>query len=86
MYALTKGRIYSGYSYWDKYAVLIEGKYIRDVVPENTIPAGTKCHTVSGAIIAPGLIDIQLNGCGGVQFNETLDVLSVTTLEKNAKS
>ena len=29
----------------------------------------------------PGFIDVQLNGCGGVQFNDTADAVTVETLE-----
>ena len=33
------------------------------------------------AVISPGFIDVQLNGCGGVQFNDTADAVTVKTLE-----
>ena len=36
---------------------------------------------VNGAIIAPGFIDVQLNGCGGVQFNDSPEAVTVETLE-----
>jgi N-acetylglucosamine-6-phosphate deacetylase len=36
---------------------------------------------MAGANIAPGFIDLQLNGCGGVQFNDSLEALSIETLE-----
>ncbi|VFS85350.1 N-acetylglucosamine-6-phosphate deacetylase [Kluyvera cryocrescens] len=29
----------------------------------------------------PGFIDVQLNGCGGVQFNDTAEAVTVETLE-----
>ena len=34
--------------------------------------AGIETRDLGGAILAPGLIDVQLNGCGGVQFNDSL--------------
>ncbi len=37
--------------------------------------------SVNGAIIAPGFIDVQLNGCGGVQFNDSPEAVTVETLE-----
>ncbi len=38
-------------------------------------------RSVNGAIIAPGFIDVQLNGCGGVQFNDSPEAVTVETLE-----
>ncbi len=32
-------------------------------------------------MLAPGFVDVQLNGCGGVQFNDSFDAISIDTLE-----
>lgn len=82
MYALTHCRIYSGYDYWDDHAILIDGNQIVGICAQESIPAEVRVIDLHGARVAPGFIDIQLNGCGGVQFNETLDALSIETLEK----
>ena len=82
MYALTNCRIYTGYEILENHAVVIDGDKIAKVCKQEELPAGITIKDLQGAIVAPGLIDIQVNGCGGVQFNETLDALSVETLEK----
>ena len=80
MYALTEGRIYSGSQILDNHALVIDGKTIVDICPLNALDTTIERRSVSGACIAPGFIDLQLNGCGGVQFSEQLAALSVETL------
>ncbi|MDT0174609.1 N-acetylglucosamine-6-phosphate deacetylase [Enterobacter sp. BRE11] len=81
MYALVNGRIYTGHEILDNHAVVITDGLIERVCPRDALPADIALRDVSGALIAPGFIDLQLNGCGGVQFNDDIDALSVETLE-----
>lgn len=81
MYALVNGRIYSGHQILDNHAVVIANGRIDRVIPRESLPAEVEQRDMAGAIIAPGFIDLQLNGCGGVQFNDDIDALSVETLE-----
>ncbi|OQP36023.1 MULTISPECIES: N-acetylglucosamine-6-phosphate deacetylase [Pantoea] len=81
MYALVNGRIYTGHEVLDNHAVVIADGLIARVCPRDALPADIALRDVSGALIAPGFIDLQLNGCGGVQFNDDIDALSVETLE-----
>ncbi|XBS70940.1 N-acetylglucosamine-6-phosphate deacetylase [Acerihabitans sp. KWT182] len=81
MYALTNGRIYTGYQILDDHAIVIADGLIGSVCPTHALPVGIERRDLAGAILAPGFIDLQLNGCGGVQFNDSLAALSVETLE-----
>ncbi|OSN05316.1 N-acetylglucosamine-6-phosphate deacetylase [Lonsdalea iberica] len=81
MYALTHGRIFTGHQILDGHAVVIADGLIDRVCPLNELPADIATRDLNGALLAPGFIDLQLNGCGGVQFNDTLDDISVKTLE-----
>ncbi|WHQ74562.1 N-acetylglucosamine-6-phosphate deacetylase [Pantoea sp. Lij88] len=81
MYALVNGRIYSGHEVLDNYAVVVADGHIARVCPQESLPADIEQRDMAGAIIAPGFIDLQLNGCGGVQFNDSLEALSIETLE-----
>ncbi|BBI92905.1 N-acetylglucosamine-6-phosphate deacetylase [Serratia symbiotica str. Tucson] len=81
MFALTQGRVFTGYDVLDGHAVIIANGLIERVCPEAQLPAGIETHDLSGALLVPGLIDVQLNGCGGVQFNDSLDAISQQTLE-----
>ena len=81
MYALTHGRIYTGFDVLDGHAIIINEGHIARICPLAELPSDIEQRDVGGGIIAPGFIDVQLNGCGGVQFNDTADAVSVNTLE-----
>ena len=81
MYALTQGRIYTGHEILDDHAIVIANGLIERICPQTELPTGIEQRSVDGAILAPGFIDVQLNGCGGVQFNDTADAVTVETLE-----
>lgn len=81
MFALTHGRIHTGHEILDDHAIVIANGLIERVCPRSDLPAGIETRDVGGAIIAPGFIDVQLNGCGGVQFNDSVDAVTVETLE-----
>ncbi|MEH6398585.1 MULTISPECIES: N-acetylglucosamine-6-phosphate deacetylase [Pantoea] len=81
MYALVNGRIYSGHEVLDNHAVVVADGRIARVCPREALPTDMEQRDMAGANIAPGFIDLQLNGCGGVQFNDSLEALSIETLE-----
>ncbi len=81
MYALTQGRVYTGHEILDDHAVVIANGFIERLCPLADLPSDIEQRSVNGAIIAPGFIDVQLNGCGGVQFNDSPEAVTVETLE-----
>jgi N-acetylglucosamine-6-phosphate deacetylase len=81
MYALVNGRIFTGHEILDNHAVVIADGLIERVCPRDALDAAIAHQDVAGAFIAPGFIDLQLNGCGGVQFNDDINALSIETLE-----
>lgn len=81
MYALAHCRIYTGHEILDDHAVIVSQGIIKRVCPVAELPAEIEVHDLEGATLAPGFIDVQLNGCGGVQFNDSFDAVSVETLE-----
>ncbi|MDF7670576.1 N-acetylglucosamine-6-phosphate deacetylase [Orbaceae bacterium ESL0721] len=82
MYALINCRLYTGYEQLNNYAILIDEDKIGKICKQDALPANIDIVDVNNAVVAPGFIDLQVNGCGGVQFNETVDALSIETLEQ----
>ncbi|OAT53175.1 N-acetylglucosamine-6-phosphate deacetylase [Providencia heimbachae] len=81
MYALTNCIIYTGHERLDNHAVIIDGEIIKDVCPVSELPATITRHDLKGAVLSPGFIDLQVNGCGGVQFNDNKENVTLKNLE-----
>lgn len=80
MYALTNGIIYTGNNILNNYAVVISDGLIKNICPINVLSKNIKKHDLSGSILSAGFIDLQSNGCGGVQFNDDIHSISLDTL------
>ena len=55
------------------HGVLVDGARIAAVLPQAAAPAATRVALPAGTLLAPGLIDIQVNGGGGLLFNDRPD-------------
>ena len=55
----------------DDHALLIEGGEILDIVPQGSSQHAELITLPESGLLAPGLIDLQVNGGGGVLFNDT---------------
>lgn len=58
-------------------AVLIEGGRIAGVVAVGEVPAGVERRDLGGAMLVPGLFDIQVNGGGDALFNDDPSVETI---------
>ena len=72
--ALTDCRIFNGDETLDGHAVLIGDGMIVDVVAGAAVPSELKRQGLGGGLLAPGFVDLQVNGGGGVMFNNSLSV------------
>jgi N-acetylglucosamine-6-phosphate deacetylase len=77
--ALTGARIFDGSHMLDGRAVVIESGRIVGVPHESDLGAGVERHAVSG-LLAPGFIDVQVNGGGGVLYNDVRTVEGLRTI------
>lgn len=69
--ALCNARVFTGEHFLDDHAVLIDGGRIADVLPRAHLPADVAREDLGEGLLAPGFIDVQVNGAGGMLFNDT---------------
>jgi len=80
--ALLGSQIFCGERFYDNHALLVEGKSIVDIVDKNNTPDNFNKIELDQGILAPGFIDLQVNGGGGVLFNNSPNKESLITIIK----
>lgn len=73
MKALKNCQILSGAGWTTGQAVLLEDGRILGLVPEEEIPPSATPEDLNGHYLCPGYIDCQVNGGGGLLFNDRPD-------------
>ena len=66
--ALVGGSIHTGDQVIDGKALLLQGERVQGIVALTEIPAAARQLDIGGHVLAPGFIDLQINGGGGVLF------------------
>ena len=74
--------VFDGVSLLSDKAVLIDGNTIIDVVDKNKVYDASQIEDFGDSVISAGLIDLQLNGCGGVLFNDSITLETLETMHQ----
>jgi N-acetylglucosamine-6-phosphate deacetylase len=71
LYAIAADHVFDGAVVRERTAVVVDGARILDLVPTTDLPRTMSTRTMpEGAWLAPGFIDMQVNGGGDVLFND----------------
>jgi N-acetylglucosamine-6-phosphate deacetylase len=79
-FALSATRIFDGDAWHEDAALVVANGIIEAIVPRSSLPADMSVVEGESAILAPGFIDLQVNGGGGVMLNDHPDVASIRTI------
>jgi N-acetylglucosamine-6-phosphate deacetylase len=77
--AYTGARIFDGDQWWERSALVVNGDRIEGIIAADS-PTDAERVPLDGGILAPGFIDLQVNGGGGALFNLTPDVPTIATI------
>jgi N-acetylglucosamine-6-phosphate deacetylase len=80
MIALSGARILADGVWRDDHALLMQGGIIKDVVAAHAVPSAVDVHVLGGGILIPGFIDTQVNGGGGILFNDQPSVDGIAAI------
>lgn len=87
MYALTNCTIFTGSDVLENSSVIINDGVIEAICLTTELPEHIDRIDLNGANLSPGFIDLQLNGCGGVMFNDDISSQTLQQMHRtNLKS
>ena len=69
-FAITNARIFDGTDFLDGKSVIVRDGNVDKIVDAAALPADLTVIDGNGQMLAPGLIDVQVNGGGGVLLND----------------
>ena len=80
MTALLGARIFAGNIWHEEHALIVSNGNIKALVSANALPDNVSVQRLDGGMLLPGFIDTQVNGGGGVLFNDQPNVEGITAI------
>ncbi len=79
--AVVNCRVFTGEELLLEHAVIIKNELIASVVPKQLVPSDiTTQYDLQGETLVPGFVDLQVNGGGGVLFNDNPSVEGIRAI------
>lgn len=79
-FALVGARIFTGEAFLDNHAVIINGDTIESIVPTPNLSDNIQQIPLHDGLLAPGFIDLQVNGGGGKFFTHEHSLSTIKTM------
>ena len=79
-FALTNARILTEDGFRTGLAVLVENGRVAALLADADLPDDVQRHDLNGGCLVPGFIDLQVNGGGGVLFNNDTSVEAIASI------
>ncbi|MDA8604096.1 N-acetylglucosamine-6-phosphate deacetylase [Alphaproteobacteria bacterium] len=74
--------IFDGQETHKNAALIVEGDSVVDIIPQDDVPADCEVARFEGGKIVPGLVDLQVNGGGGVMLNSDPTASAIRTITR----
>lgn len=78
--ALIGAKVFDGENFLDDTAIIIENDNIIEITPLGQLDDNIEKVDLKGGVIAPGFIDLQVNGGGGAFFTNDTSVSAINTM------
>ncbi|MCG3268102.1 N-acetylglucosamine-6-phosphate deacetylase [Yoonia sp. I 8.24] len=78
--AYLGAQIFDGQTLHDDHALGVGGDGYLSVLPRQALPEGCPITHLAGGVIAPRFVDLQVNGGGGVMFNDDQSVATLRVI------
>lgn len=78
--AYIGAEIFDGQNLISGRALVCDSGRVVDICDASDVPASAQVHVLEGGYITPGFVDVQVNGGGGVMFNDAQTVDALGTI------
>ncbi|MCB1843844.1 MAG: N-acetylglucosamine-6-phosphate deacetylase, partial [Halioglobus sp.] len=79
-FAISAPAVFDGDQFRENHCVVIEGGCITELIPARDCPPDLPLTQLPSGTLAPGFIDLQVNGGGDVLFNNAPDPHTLATM------
>jgi len=79
-FAIVGARIFDGQAWHNRSALVLRNGTVERIEAGHDLPAGLDVVELDGGMIAPGFVDLQVNGGGGVMLNDAPSVEAIRTI------
>ncbi|TXI94029.1 MAG: N-acetylglucosamine-6-phosphate deacetylase [Neisseriales bacterium] len=82
MRSITAKYIFDGVNLLTNKIILLADNQIVDVIDSDKLYDKSQLKDFGDSVISPGMLDLQLNGCGGVLFNADISIETLETMHQ----
>lgn len=72
--------IFDGERRYDDHALVVQGGYVHSIVPDEDLSRAAETVDLNGGTLAPGYVDLQVNGGDEIMFNDDPSVATLTRM------
>lgn len=78
--AFVGADIFDGHQRHAGHALIVDGERISEIVAADQVPSDAERVRLDGGLLCPGFVDLQVNGGGGIMFNDDQSVATLQTM------